>query len=262
MPVVVRTRASQKHLCPNPQNLEYITLHGKEYFADTVLRWGDYPTLSTWAQCITSIFMRERGREKSQSGRDMTMEAEVRVMPPPPGCQKNEYQIHKHPELRMKQCSEVQPNTNSILQTSIRWVKRLKIIYEMLTPVFSREWGLEFIFPLLCFLVPFKFSVIDDTVFIIERTYFQKNNKNVRRHIAGIVSGALIIQLCKHSVTNKSLDCASGKEAGWLPGSSPPLVEGRGGSNFSSVLCQLCDLGQYSSPIWALPFHRKIFSKY
>lgn len=121
----------------------------------------------------------------------------------------------------------------------------------MLTPVSSRKWGLEFIFPLLCFLVSFNFFVIDDTVFIIERTCFQKNNKNVRRHIAGIASSALSYPALEAFTMTKSFGLCF-QERGRLASQEAPHRWAGGGQRwfkFQSVLCQLCDLGQYSSPI-------------
>ena len=51
-----------------PTVYEYVTAHGKRYFVDVnnfrILRWGDYPGLSGWAQSNYKILL--RGRQEGQ----------------------------------------------------------------------------------------------------------------------------------------------------------------------------------------------------
>lgn len=65
-----------------PQTCDCVTLYGKRHFVDLmrIWRWGDDSELFGWADVITRVLIRE-GKE-GQNQRDVTIEAEVRVMQP------------------------------------------------------------------------------------------------------------------------------------------------------------------------------------
>ena len=67
-----------------PLHLQHIhvTLCGKVFFSRMfklrILRWGDYPGLSRWAQVVMCIYKRKGGGSEPQG--DVTMKAEVGII--------------------------------------------------------------------------------------------------------------------------------------------------------------------------------------
>ena len=58
---------------PNSWNLEDVTLHGKRDFADviklSILRWGESPGISRWAQCHHKCpYRKETEMSESEKG--------------------------------------------------------------------------------------------------------------------------------------------------------------------------------------------------
>lgn len=55
----------------NPQNLKYVSLHGKRNSAEVInlriLKFGDYPGISVGPYGITRVLICERERQESQS---------------------------------------------------------------------------------------------------------------------------------------------------------------------------------------------------
>ena len=63
----------QRGSWPNHSNLVHVTKHHKKDFAYLTmlrnLRWGDYPELSSWAQCNHRVLIREKQESQSQGHR-------------------------------------------------------------------------------------------------------------------------------------------------------------------------------------------------